>query len=225
MVVAHRGSSKAERENTILAFERARRDGAAMVELDVRRTRSGELIIHHDASIVGLGDIVDHDRAGLPDYVPTLDEALDACDPMLVNIEIKNMPDDPDFDPTELVAQQVVARLAQRGDGARMLISSFHAPTIAVVRRLNPGLQTGLLFTVPAVALHDVVAAGHSAIHPHHRAVTPDLVALAHRLGLAVNTWTVDDPARMRELASFGVDAIITNVPDVALRTLAEPLR
>ena len=220
LIVAHRGSSKAEQENTIAAFARARVDGAGMVELDVRRTRVGELVIHHDAAIDGLGNIVDLDHEALPAYIPTLADALDACVPMRVNIEIKNMPDDPDFDRSDRVAQQVEALLRERGDGDRMLISSFNFDTVAAIRRLDPLLATGLLFMVPTRTLRDVAAAGHVAIHPHHRAVNADLVDQAHSFGLAVNTWTVDDPDRMRALAVLGVDAIITNVPAVAVQAL-----
>ena len=58
------------------------------------------------------------------------------------------------------------------------------------------------------------------AVHPHHAFVNEDLVRIAHDAGLAVNTWTVDDPERIRWLADLGVDGIITNVPDVALAAL-----
>jgi glycerophosphoryl diester phosphodiesterase len=58
------------------------------------------------------------------------------------------------------------------------------------------------------------------AIHPHHLSVNAELCRAAHEMGLAVNTWTVDDPDRMEWLAQAGVDAVITNVPDVAVATL-----
>jgi glycerophosphoryl diester phosphodiesterase len=66
-------------------------------------------------------------------------------------------------------------------------------------------------------------AAGHRALHPFDATVDAAVVATAHAAGLAVNVWTVDDPERMIELASFGVDGICTNVPDVALTALARP--
>jgi glycerophosphoryl diester phosphodiesterase len=55
------------------------------------------------------------------------------------------------------------------------------------------------------------VARGHAALHPHHAAVTPELIDAAHRAGISINTWTVDEPDRIRELAAAGVDGIITN--------------
>ena len=62
IVVAHRGASKAEQENTIAAFVRAREMGAHMVELDVRRTADGAMVVHHDAAITAMGNIVDVPR-------------------------------------------------------------------------------------------------------------------------------------------------------------------
>lgn len=211
MVVAHRGASKAAPENTLEAFALAARMGAAMVELDVRRASDGELVIHHNPFEVR------------PPGAPTLGQALDLCGAlgMEVNIEIKNSPRDPDFDPSDSIAIEVAALLAKRGDGHLMLISSFNPAAIATVRRVDPSLRTGYLYVkTPSLSWPEVVAAGHCAVHPHESKVTSTLVDEAHRLGLHVNVWTVDEPARMRELAAMGVDAIITNVPDVALATL-----
>ena len=94
-----------------------------------------------------------------------------------------------------------------------------------VVRAAAPALRTGYLCTRPKpdapALIARVAAAGHEALHPFHLAVNRDLVHLAHAAGLTVNSWTVDDPDRIRELASWGVDTVITNVPDVALAALA----
>ena len=64
------------------------------------------------------------------------------------------------------------------------------------------------------------MAGGHRAIHPHVSTVDAAFVAKAHAAGLEVNTYTTDDPDRMRELLGFGVDGIVTNVPDVARRVV-----
>jgi glycerophosphoryl diester phosphodiesterase len=223
-IVAHRGASKAARENTIEAFHLARTMGAAMVELDVRRTRDGALPVHHDAHIDGVA-IVDCDVDALPAYVPMLDAALDACEGMEVNIEIKNNLGDPDHESTQIVASAVVALLRQRGDGARMLISSFDRPTINWIRANEPTLRTGFLIeslnepVEPFCA--GVAAEGHVAVHPRRNLVTPELCAAAHRHGLAVNAWTIDKPELMLTLADHGIDGLITNVPDVARETYA----
>jgi glycerophosphoryl diester phosphodiesterase len=233
LVVAHRGASKTCRENTLEAFAEAKSQGAVMVELDVRRTADDLLVVHHDPHVAGVGPIMRTNRADLPAHVPTLDEALDACDGIDVNIEIKNDRSEPDFDPDDRVASSVVSLLAQRGDGAAMLISSFRFETIDAVRRLDPSLRTGFLFTLPPLSplrlkalLHRTANAGHVAVHPHHRGVSRRMCEIAHDVGLHVNTWTVDDPGRMIALAHQGVDAVITNVPSVAVETFrVESLR
>jgi glycerophosphoryl diester phosphodiesterase len=218
-IVAHRGASKAARENTLEAFRLARDLGADMVELDVRRTFDGQLVVHHDP-VAGELVIVTTVAANLPSYIPTLDAALDACEGMDVNIEIKNDPAEPDHDATQSVAAGVVALLRSRGDGDRMLISSFNRATINAVRARDPSLCTGLLFVLPEIPLRpfmaDVAAQGHVTVHPNRHCTTAELCDAAHEHGLRVNVWTVDDPAEMRSLAERGVDTIITNVPDIA---------
>jgi len=103
-VFGHRGSpdpSNGVGENTLEAFRRSRRLGAAGVELDVRLTADGGLAVHHDPVIDGVGPIHDLSTTQLPAHVPLLAEALDACTGMVVNIEIKNHPHEPGFDPAD----------------------------------------------------------------------------------------------------------------------------
>jgi glycerophosphoryl diester phosphodiesterase len=115
--------------------------------------------------------------------------------------------------------------LAARGqlDDGRLLLSSFHRPTVERVRALAPGLATALL-TIdapePDRLAGALAAAGHAALHPHHAFVDAGLVAACHDAGLALNTWTCDDPERIRWLAGLGVDAVVTNDPATALRAL-----
>src|SRR5271155_5597270 len=88
-VYAHRGLHDKERENTVGAFTAAVALGVDGVELDVRRTGDGVLVVHHDPTIGRLG-IAEALQRDLPTYVPTLDEAMKACEGVLVNVEIKN---------------------------------------------------------------------------------------------------------------------------------------
>src|SRR5436190_4246099 len=148
LVIAHRGASAQFAENTLDAFFGAVDQGADGVELDVRRTADAHLAIHHDDSLADGTVIVEAAFADLPDPLIDLGQALDACAPLaVVNIEIKNWPDDKDFDPTELVADGVVDLLRARGelDDGRSLVSSFHVPTIDRVHELAPELATGWL--------------------------------------------------------------------------------
>lgn len=225
LVVAHRGASRRHPENTIEAFRGARGLGADWVELDVRRTRDGALAVHHDAALPDGRLVVDVRAVELPPSVPLLDTALDACDGMGVNIEIKNSSGEPDFDAAEHLAGWVSSLVVERREQERVLVSSFSAATIDRVRTLEPSIPTALLtFNLPdpAATVELVAARGHDAIHPFVRTVDGELVERAHAAGLAVNTWTCDDPVYMRELVGFGVDGIVTNVPDIARAVVDE---
>ena len=223
---AHRGASAVAPENTVEAFEMARSLGADGVELDVRRCLDASLVLHHDATLPDGRIIVETGRTDLPDTLPDLAIALDVCADMVVNIEIKNSPDEPDFDPDRAVVDAVVALLDERGRRDRVIVSSFHLPTIDRVKALDPAIATGYLTIIdpmPAEGIELAVAGGHDAIHPHDFTVDQALVELARSAGLALNTWTVDDPDRMVQLAEMGVDGICTNVPDVARAVLGPP--
>jgi glycerophosphoryl diester phosphodiesterase len=220
-VIAHRGASAAFPENTVAAFEGAGRLGADWVELDVRRTADGLLAVHHDARLGDGRALIELARAALPSSVPDLAAALAACDGLGVNVEIKNSPNDPDFDSTSAVVAPTVEAI--RAWGGEVIVSSFDPATIDHVRGVAPDLPTALLtflLAEPGAAIEACVRAGHRALHPFDATVTPELVSECHAAGLLVNVWTVDDPARIRELADFGVDGVVTNVPDVARTAL-----
>ncbi|HEX6165739.1 MAG TPA: glycerophosphodiester phosphodiesterase [Acidimicrobiales bacterium] len=244
-VIGHRGAPLAAPENTVAAFRAAAAQGADGVELDVRRTADGRLVVHHDAHLPDGRALVGTASHDLPGDVPGLDAALDACRHLaLVNVEIKNWPDDVDFDASLGAVDRVVDALAARpaGERERLLVSCFHLPSIDRVRERAPDLATAWLVIgpleavghVPDASAGDPVAAmvaeaaahGHRGLHPHHAFVSERLVSAAHDAGLAVNTWTCDDPERIRWLAEVGVDGVITNAPDVALAALGRrPVR
>lgn len=225
-VLAHRGASRAERENTVAAFQRAVAMGAHAAELDVRRTSDGALVVHHNPELADGRLICAVEAHQLPSGIPTLDEALDACVPMWVNVEIKNDPGEPDFDPSDRIADATVACLQQRPEGSgSWLISSFRRETIDRCQQVDPTIRTAWLThgvdpTQFDSVLSDLVASGHSALHPWVGLLTKELVEACHRYGLAVNTWTCDEPDRMVELAAWSVDGVCTNVPDIALAAL-----
>jgi glycerophosphoryl diester phosphodiesterase len=220
-VIAHRGASRAERENTLVAYRRAAEMGADAVELDVRRTADGALVVHHDPKLADGRIICSTEAADLPDHVPHLGAALDACAGMWVNLEIKNDPSEPDFDATDRIADQTMALLAERGEPERWLISSFRIETVDRCRTVLPEVRTAWLTSiVPDDVVSILTARGHVALHPWVQLLGRDVVERCHAAGLAVNPWTCDDPARMRELVEWGIDGICTNVPDVALEVL-----
>ena len=222
-VWAHRGASRARPENTVEAFVEAAREGADGVELDVRRTRDGALAVCHGAALADGRLVAAVDAADLPPQVPLLGEALDACAGMIVDIEIKNARGEPDHDPEETAAAGVVGLVRERGLHDRVIVSSFSLATIDRIAVLDADIRRGLLVVPGAEAAAAAALAaehGHQAVHPYHESVDGALVATAHELGLAVHTWTVDAPGRIRWLVDLGVDAVITNLPGLAIATL-----
>jgi glycerophosphoryl diester phosphodiesterase len=222
-VLAHRGASSSRRENTVEAFLEARALGSDGVELDVRLSADGALVVHHDLEIGGLGPISELGVRHLPPWVPLLGEALDACSGMVVDVEVKNLASEPGWDPHETAASLVAAQLAEvSATLAGTIVSSFSPATLEAVRSADAALSTGWL-TVggePGSLVELASSLGCSAVHPLHSTVTAELVGACHEAGLAVRAWTVDDPDRIVELGALGVDAVITNRPEVALAVL-----
>ncbi|MDQ6615710.1 MAG: glycerophosphodiester phosphodiesterase [Actinomycetota bacterium] len=224
MILAHRGASKVARENTVEAFCEARRLGADGVELDVRASADGALVVHHDPDVAGVGVIASLRAADLPPHVPLLDGAIDACGDLVINIELKDLPGEPGYDPAYPLARQVAQLVADRALVGRVIVSSFDLVALDAAMDAEPALTTGWLtprWFNQADALETLLERGYRALHPHYEAVTEALVAAAHDAGIRVTAWTADDPVSIRQLAEAGVDAIITNVPDLARATLS----
>jgi glycerophosphoryl diester phosphodiesterase len=217
-VIAHRGASAHQPENTVAAFAAAVTFGADGVELDVRRTADGALAVVHDGHLPDGRAVADVAGADLPDAVCVLADALAACGDLLVNVEIKS--DGPGAG-VPLAAPVVDA--CERW-GGRALVSSFDPATVDAVRALAPSFPsaqlTFLLDRSPADVVAAIVERGHAAWHPHHATLDEEAVTAARAAGLAVNTWTVDDPDRIVTLAGWGVDGIVTNDVPMALRAL-----
>lgn len=224
-------------ENTLAAFESAGRLGADGVELDVRRTSDGVLVVHHDPVAAGYGRICDVEHADLPPWVPTLAAALNACGPVVVDIELKNPPTEPGFDPDQRIAKEVVALLQARlADGAgagagssptvaqpvtvrprqRYMVSSFWPDTLAAAVAAAPEDVTAGLLVHRELTARDLIdrarQIGCSILVPHWtQAVDPGLVDSAHQAGLAVATWTVNGAESCTSVFTAGVDMVVTD--------------
>jgi glycerophosphoryl diester phosphodiesterase len=223
-VFAHRGCTEGFTENTVDAFAEARRVGADGVELDVRLTADGALAVHHDAEIPGVGVIAELKVADLPPYVPLLADVLAVCDGLIVNVEIKNAPQDPGWDAGEAVASLTASCIETAGWTERVLVSSFEPATLRAVQAADGRLALGALWgwgVDVAVALEEAVASGFRAVHPFVTSVDEALVAAAHSAGLAVNVWTVNAPADLAAMVALGVDAVITDRVAEALAVAA----
>ena len=223
LIIAHRGASADFPENSLDAFSGALQQGADWVELDVRRSKDGVLVVHHDAHLAG-GDLIkDLDSNSLPEGVPSLAEAFEASESMGVNIEIKHLPGEPDFDEVDLVCEAVVGLVRAYRSTDKILVSSFDINAIDRIKETDPLIATGWLVAARSDGIQILDRASshnHSAINPWDDLVDESLIEEAHSRGLNVNVWTVDDESRILQLSEWGVDGIITNFPSLAVEVL-----
>jgi glycerophosphoryl diester phosphodiesterase len=242
LVVAHRGASADEPENTLAAFEAAVTAGADAAELDVRLTADAVPVVLHDPDVgsttdgrgavhtLTLEEVKRLDASGgrgPRQEIPTLSEALDLLgrqEEIAVDLEIKNIPGEPAFDsPDESILVACLEALKRTAFRGPVLVSSFNWITIERCKALAPGIATGFL-TIGAIDPHASLVyarqAGHDFILPSAVALLAagrDLVEQAHRDGIRVGTWTVDDPAELETLFGWEVDAVASNVPTLAV--------
>lgn len=221
IVIAHRGASAYEHENSLAAFRRAVTLGADGIELDVHETADGELVVVHDPDIDGHAiaalSAAEVRAQHLPngEAVPTLAEALAAIGPATIPfIEVKTL--------TPAGDARLLAALDAAPAPERCQVHSFDH---RVVRRLcaaRPGLPGGVLSVSRLVdPAAQVTAAGAATLWQQHDLVDASLVTALHDAGHAIYVWTVDDSRRMRQLVALGVDGICTNKPDVAREVAA----
>ncbi len=224
LIVAHRGASASAPENTLAAFTLAVAQDADGIEVDVRRTADDVLVLHHDPMLPDGSPIVERtfsEIRAVMSGIATLDDLLGVAGDLLINIEIKNAVDEPDYDPERRVADAVVAWVLHHQLTWRTVVTSFDPDMVDRIRSVDStsAIVTGQLTTStddPERTLRDIAARRHSWVAPSHRSLDPDpglFVSAAHDLGLEVMVWTVDDPARIRKLSAAGVDAVITNDP------------
>jgi glycerophosphoryl diester phosphodiesterase len=227
LVLGHRGASAVAPENTVAAFTRARELGADGVELDVRRTADGVLVVHHDPEVPGLGVIAAESFAALRAAHPqiaTLAEALAACRGLVVNAEVKCLPWEPDADVDGSVMRSTIE--AVRAHDGMVIVSSFDLAAVDRARTEAPDLATGWLTHGQEIAAAAAIAFahGHPWLNPDGVAALDagtDGIRAAHAAGVLVSVWTVDDPHAARTLAAAGADVIITNVPDIVLAAVS----
>ena len=233
-VWAHRGASAYAPENTLEAFELAIRMGADGVELDVHVSADNELMVIHDETVNrtsnGRGRVVDQTCAalkkwdfsnGMADYenikIPTLREVYELIRPsgLFVNVEMKS-----DIIIYWGVWEKLIALEREMGMQGRVLYSSFNHYVLRELRKVDADAKIGLLYggaiVDPWIYAEYMQA---NALHPNCGAVLGymDMIEACTKRGIAINTWTVDDPAAMQQLSRAGVHTLITNKPDVAL--------
>jgi glycerophosphoryl diester phosphodiesterase len=201
--------------------------GADGVELDVHRTADGTPVVHHDPVLPGVGPIAELDRGALPPTVPTLAEALAACGPMTVNVEIKR-PSGDGVPAVSGLAGAVLGAVTGAGATDRVVVSSFSVEVLDAVgfaaRAAGTVVRRGWLIPVvtdPHALLGEVEAQAIDAVHPFVSWVDEPLVHEAGRRGLHLHVWTVNNDEDLRTMLRLGVAAVITDRP-LAARALRQ---
>ncbi len=215
-VIAHRGASADERENTLPAFERAIADAADFVELDVQASADGALVVFHDLDLGRLtplrGPVGRRPLAELREHgIPTLDDVLELTRGRIgVMAELKAA--------YRFRRHDVVGRtVALLGEDDVAL--SFSRRTLLEAHRYRPSLRV-LQHVGYGVSLR--TAAGYAwAVGFHDPRVTKRGIERARALGLATTVYTVNDEERMRTLAALGVDGIFSDCPALLRNTLS----
>lgn len=237
LVFAHRGASAVAGEHTMRSYRRALADGADVLELDVHLTRDGQMVVAHDRDLGRSHDvalaIAEHDLAALrgaisarhptadpAELLPTLDQVMDAFPTARLNIELKA--------DREALADAVAAAIARRGLEDRALVASFHGDALRRFRRASGGkVATSaspgeaarflLCYLVEVPCRPDYEAL---QLPPRLRRSWPRVelgsaafLDFAHRHGLEVHYWTIDDEAEMARLLANGADGLMTNDP------------
>lgn len=222
-VVAHRGGALGP-ENMPVTLAKAAALGVDAVEFDVHLSRDGQVVVIHDHTLLRtfgqVGRVNEMTLAQLQAAgVPSLGEALEAVGPARAFVELKHPPGSRYPGLEEAVLEELRAHRCLE----RAVIISFDRQSVRRIHELAPAVATGLLFGRPE-RLEEVVELGATYAAPHHALVDKAFVDKAHRLGLKVSTWTVDDPEAMKTLVDLGVEAITTNQPRLLLDlTVARP--
>ena len=231
LVFAHRGGAKIGPENTLVAFDRGLAAGADGLELDVHLSKDGEVVVIHDRTVDrttdGRGPVARHTAdelarmnvLGSGSGVPTLRQVLARYPEQPIIVEMKRS--------SAALAHAVVDVVREARAIDRVSLGSFHVVPLKAACTYEPRLPTGSATPETRLALY----ASYVGISPFWasyrsfqvpertrgtRVVSQRFIRLAHAAGIVVQVWTVDDPADMTRLLGWGVDAVISDRPDVA---------
>lgn len=223
-VLAHQGLALDCAPNSLAAFAAALEAGADYIETDAHGTKDGIAVLFHDDELNGV-PLSKYLAADLPDYIPTLEEALVQFSETKFNIDIKNAA-------ASVPVAQVINSLKAH---ERVLLTSFSAQRRKVAMKLAPGTAASPAVSEFAPALFAATVGVQFLVNKMLRKfdavqipaqsngikiITPKKVRMFHNAGVLVHVWTINDPAVMKELIAAGVDGIVTDKTDVAVKTL-----
>lgn len=224
-ITAHRGDSKHAPENTLAAIKLAVDNEADIVEIDIRQTKDGELILMHDESLkrtagvnkkvgeltlkelkeIDIGSFFSEEYSG--ERIPTLDEVLTYAveEEVFLNIEIKTASKDTD------IVEKLVEKLEEYEFVDNCVVASSNYNVIKKLDAINDDIETVLIMYM-ALGSIDALE-GVDIYSVRHNFITADMVKSAHKNGIKIYAWTVNNEKRIREMLLMGVDSIITDNP------------
>lgn len=220
IICGHRGAPAVQPENTLASFAAAEKRGATWVEFDVRPTGDGQLAIHHNPATTDGIRLGSTNYSDLDSSIPRFGDLVAASPALGLDIEMKT--DDIDMSLArfaELVVHEIDSHCSP---STELMVTSFDADALRLVRELRPEIPTGLLFWERsfAEALAIAQSDGHGTLAPWIRLLTAELVEKARAASLGVVTWTVNEPAQVQLASSLGVDMIIGDDPAAILENL-----
>lgn len=217
----HRGACGHEPENTLRSVGKALELGANGVEVDVHLVEGRLIVIHDDTldrTTNGTGFVAEKSfawlrslDAGQGERIPTLAEVFDTVNRRaVINVELKGPGT---AAPVVQIIDEYVRKRGWRHED--FLVSAFDPAQIQAAKRLLPEIRTGALIEkIPPGLAAFAERLGAWSLHPGKRCVTPELVADAHRRGLRVFVFTINQPAEIASMAALGVDGVFTDYPD-----------
>lgn len=240
VIFAHRGASAHAPENTLAAFELALTQQADAIELDVKLSSDGQVVVHHDATVDrttnGHGRVKDLPLAELRsldagnsfsnkfigERIPTLEEVFETVGKRtFINVELTNY-----TTPGDQLVEMVCMLVKKHKLHKHILFSSFFASNLSKARSYLPDVPRGLLASPSLLGTwarsFGFTFGKYQALHPYTKDMSQQQVARVHRLNRRVHVWTVNDEQDMRRLFGWRVDGIFTDDPQLAVRVRAE---
>ncbi|MBC71327.1 MAG: glycerophosphodiester phosphodiesterase [Muricauda sp.] len=222
LVIGHRGAMGHETENTLASVQKALDLGVDMIEIDVFKIQSGEIVVFHDEKVDRLtnggGNIEEYNIVQLRQLIldgghkiPMLQDVLKQIDNKVVlNIELKGPGT---ADRVNFIVDYYVK--SKGWSPENFVISSFNWDELRDMRSHNADIKIAVLTSEdPIIAIDVAKELKAVAINPHFETLTKENTAKIHEEGLKVYTWTVNEPEDIQKMTEFGVDGIITNYPE-----------
>ena len=239
-IFAHRGASTRAPENTLAAFEMAVAENADGIELDVKLSADGHVVVIHDMTVdrttgthgrvkdLSLADLRALDAGSFfsekfrSEKIPTLEEVFEALGKRtFINVELTNY-----NSPGDHLVESVCMLVKKFGLQERVIFSSFFALNLSKARAYLPEVSRGLLAFSGLLGVwarsFGFAFGKYQALHPNLKDTTHQQVQRVHRLSRRVHVWTVNAAEDIRRLFNWGVDGIFTDDPQLAVQVREE---